>query len=353
MLIWAFVLSTSHGRGLYRQRKKHNTNRDTVFLDGSFEGSDRKDVTYITTRFTKDGEFEVRVSHKGIKGIETVIPKEGEDGLFYRLVTDGKRLVSSIYTDQSHLVDCDINKDEHQMIKFMERFLGSEDTYLDASKGFGERNVTMRVLGNEQLPDIYKPLVNFQTLKSDCRKLHKELRKIEKEKKKEQSQVPSNDDLDSLLDDAIEEKESVEKSHTKSHSRQKRAMFIYPGTKWCGSGSTSHNWDDLGDNIATDKCCRQHDHCPYVVEGFTTKYNLFNYRFHTLSHCNCDEDFRDCLKSAGNSVANMVGSLYFNVVGTKCFLLKPEKVCMTRSWWGTCIKHAKEYTAYIDSPMEY
>lgn len=293
VLVWASVL-TSDGRGLHRDRKaNHHGQQHSVFLQqGSFEGSNRKDVTFVTTRFTQLGEFEVRVSHKGIKGIETVIPKEGEDGLFYRQVTDGKRLVSSIYTDQSHLVDCDVTKEEDDLITFMEKFLGSEDTYLDASKGLGERNVTMQVLQNDQLPELYKPLVDFATQKQQCRQLHKELKHI-KRQKQHKSKVEKEIDIDSFLSDGEEDdsfKASVSSaSSSVSHSRQKRAMFIYPGTKWCGSGSVSNHWEDLGENIATDKCCRTHDHCPYTIEGFTTKYNLFNYRFHTLSHCNCDE----------------------------------------------------------------
>lgn len=37
--------------------------------------------------------------------------------------------------------------------------------------------------------------------------------------------------------------------------------------------------------------------------------------------------FRTCLKMADSSDANLVGNLFFNVVKTKCFVLKPEKYC--------------------------
>lgn len=37
--------------------------------------------------------------------------------------------------------------------------------------------------------------------------------------------------------------------------------FTFPGTKWCGPGSTAENFHDLGQNKELDMCCRAHDHC--------------------------------------------------------------------------------------------
>lgn len=39
---------------------------------------------------------------------------------------------------------------------------------------------------------------------------------------------------------------------------------------------------------------------------------------------------------ADSSDATMVGKLFFNIVQTKCFVLKPEKYCKSHSWWGAC-----------------
>ena len=74
-----------------------------------------------------------------------------------------------------------------------------------------------------------------------------------------------------------------------SSSRTKRALFVYPGTKWCGKGTSASHYNDLGDNRQTDMCCRAHDHCAHTILGLTRRYNLFNYRFHTVSHCDCDD----------------------------------------------------------------
>ena len=70
--------------------------------------------------------------------------------------------------------------------------------------------------------------------------------------------------------------------------RQLNGMLIYPGTKWCGNGNTAEAFDDLGSETAADICCREHDYCPFTIESFTRRFNLFNYRLHTLSHCECD-----------------------------------------------------------------
>ena len=49
-----------------------------------------------------------------------------------------------------------------------------------------------------------------------------------------------------------------------------------PGTKWCGPGNTSSNYDDLGTQRETDKCCRDHDHCDDILEPHTTLHGLNN-----------------------------------------------------------------------------
>ncbi|XP_012255334.2 uncharacterized protein LOC105685636 isoform X5 [Athalia rosae] len=63
--------------------------------------------------------------------------------------------------------------------------------------------------------------------------------------------------------------------------------------------------------------------------------------------------FRTCLKMAGTSSANFVGKLFFNVVQTKCFVLKPQKACLRRSRWGNCEQHEYRKQARLRSNMPY
>lgn len=57
--------------------------------------------------------------------------------------------------------------------------------------------------------------------------------------------------------------------------------------------------------------------------------------------------FRTCLKMADSSDATMVGKLFFNIVQTKCFVLKPERICKKRSWWGKCEKKVVRKRAHL------
>ncbi|XP_056631488.1 phospholipase A2-like [Diorhabda sublineata] len=97
------------------------------------------------------------------------------------------------------------------------------------------------------------------------------------------------------------------------------SFFIYPGTKWCGAGNIAVNESDLGTEKETDKCCRQHDLCPDIIEGYQTKYNLTNPNFYTRLNCDCDVTFYDCLKSVKRDSAQQIGHIYFTVLGTQCF----------------------------------
>ncbi|XP_049792173.1 uncharacterized protein LOC126199346 isoform X2 [Schistocerca nitens] len=63
--------------------------------------------------------------------------------------------------------------------------------------------------------------------------------------------------------------------------------------------------------------------------------------------------FRTCLKMAGTGAANLVGKLFFNIVQTKCFVLKPKKVCTRFSWWGKCEKYAYRKQAHLRNNVSY
>lgn len=63
--------------------------------------------------------------------------------------------------------------------------------------------------------------------------------------------------------------------------------------------------------------------------------------------------FRACLKRVGTSDANLVGKLFFNVVQTKCFVLKPKKRCVRSSWWGKCEKYKVVKQAILRDNLAY
>lgn len=88
--------------------------------------------------------------------------------------------------------------------------------------------------------------------------------------------------------------------------------LCWTGTKWCGPGNTASNYDDLGDLILTDSCCRAHDHCDSMASG-ESKNNLTNTDFFTKLHCDCDKEFYVCLHEVNSNTSNQIGKLYFGL----------------------------------------
>ncbi|XP_044053183.1 group 3 secretory phospholipase A2-like isoform X2 [Siniperca chuatsi] len=135
-------------------------------------------------------------------------------------------------------------------------------------------------------------------------------------------------------------------------ARRKRT-WIFPGTLWCGTGSKAVGYEQLGMFESADRCCREHDHCLHVIPAFTVNYGTFNPKFFTVSHCDCDQRFRQCLLGVNDTISNMVGYSFFNILQVPCFELKQQKQCMVMHWGGTC-KVAKEVPyAVFKSPLPY
>ena len=120
-----------------------------------------------------------------------------------------------------------------------------------------------------------------------------------------------------------------------------RNLQIFPGTKWCGMGNVANTTDHLGIYQGPDLCCRSHDLCPVKIHALKTKFGLFNSRPHTSLHCQCDEQFRNCLKHDGSEKSRLVGEFYFNHLNAPCFTVRPGQRCLKRTWWGKCTKYSE------------
>ncbi|XP_033475738.2 uncharacterized protein LOC117252739 [Epinephelus lanceolatus] len=139
---------------------------------------------------------------------------------------------------------------------------------------------------------------------------------------------------------------------TEGKTRMKRS-WLFPGTLWCGHGSRARSYEQLGMFKTTDTCCREHDHCLHIILGRTTKYGLFNNNFYTVSHCDCDQRFRECLLNANDTAASIVGYSFFNILQIPCFELKQEKRCAEMHWWGGCKVVKKDLYAVLRNPHPY
>ncbi|XP_045623495.1 phospholipase A2 isoform X1 [Procambarus clarkii] len=118
--------------------------------------------------------------------------------------------------------------------------------------------------------------------------------------------------------------------------------IIYPGTKWCGTGNVAEGLDDLGPLREVDACCRDHDLCPDDLEPGQTRHNISNDSPFTMTHCDCNESFRKCLRSVGSGEAKEVGSAYFSTGLFQCYrLARPVRGC--KQWAGLLTQACQEY----------
>ncbi|XP_039762301.1 uncharacterized protein LOC120635370 isoform X2 [Pararge aegeria] len=303
-------------------------------------------VNFVMTDYLVDGEIENRIHYNGVTAKETFVGADGS-GLKLRQLSDGRHLVQLIYTPNGYLQDCEYvtaSKSSRDFIKTLRKELKlalDEESYRILEKtprNFGDEryyrhfgNVTFRILKNgEKLPTDVARWFNYDKLKTECFERHEELTLMMKNRNK----VSEN---------------SLQRSR-----RSLRENFIMPGTKWCGAGQLATTYNELGPDRNEDRCCRAHDNCRMNIGAFKRRFGYFNLSPFTISHCRCDRRFRACLKLADTAVSNMVGKLFFNVVQTKCFILKPvKKVCTQRSWWGKCTRRGRMEQAFLRDNMPY
>ncbi|UYV69527.1 hypothetical protein LAZ67_6003905 [Cordylochernes scorpioides] len=112
-------------------------------------------------------------------------------------------------------------------------------------------------------------------------------------------------------------------------TRDNKIRRLCAGTKWCGTGTISTDYEDLGKYREEDKCCRAHDNCNILLKAGESNYNLTNTSKYTKLHCKCDEAFMTCLRQLNTLTSNTLGDFYFNLVRNRCFDLEyPIRGCL-------------------------
>ncbi|XP_021946095.1 uncharacterized protein LOC110844249 [Folsomia candida] len=142
-----------------------------------------------------------------------------------------------------------------------------------------------------------------------------------------------------------EKNNSTDNSNSSSSSG---SPLIFPGTKWCGRGDIARSSDDIGIYAETDKCCREHDHCPENIVARTARYGLENKGDYTRSHCSCDEKFLRCLEKDRSIISALtsfkIANLYFNILQPECFDRRhPTVACRERRLSGDCISYQYDF----------
>lgn len=365
-----------HPNPVQRQQQQHQFQKDN-------------DNNFILIDYLSDGERERRVSWNGLAGKETSIGDTSKSLSLWQL-SDGRSFIQMIYTSDGQLMDCEYLRQKKLVADFLNRFYAEIEMararnftsplsvprnhhslvsdhdfreYLDngvatpemedlqysvqefqngqlaawPQDAFGLRNLTyIRLESDGDVPEDLREQLNYRRLKHQCDQRHLQMR-----------------DLAHGLQSSDPQEQQTAGETLQRHKRAIADWFLSPNTKWCGKGHSAERYHHLGGASRADMCCRQHDYCKLNIPGMTTKWDLFNYRPYTISHCSCDQRFRTCLKMADSSDANMVGKLFFNIVQSKCFVLKPETVCTKTSWWGKCEKKVRRKRAHIRDNRKY
>lgn len=218
------------------------------------ESQERKD--FSLRRRLDDGEEELFVFSKGTWATQLSLSHPDLYSITLVMSTDGaSNLVKSIYDGDGKLIDCDILENEENIQKFITDL---ESSVNDPSKStMSNSSLTFVDSAEVSFGDDELKILNNQEQVRKCKRLQKAA--------------------------------NISKKGKTRKSRAKRSYLIFPGTNWCGKGNNAEYANHMGLSSEEDKCCRQHDHCPFAIEGFTSRFNLFNYRLHTLSHCDCDK----------------------------------------------------------------
>ena len=277
---------------------------------------------FISLRYNTHREKELRVAFNKILSLETTLPLDSDLIVVMKQATDGRKLVQAVYQG-GRIKECDYTKDPQQVLDFVADFilpdiLSFDKQFGDVFDSYGSNNVSFNhtvsfqyFRGLDFLKD-FADLADFKSFVTECRSFYRLAKKdarqeahILKHGSKLQNNavntyysggenfnvVPTSIDPDTGIYKHKRSKRSTEpikKSRSKRSAFDFNSVLIFPGTKWCGKGDLAQCYDDLGPDQELDSCCRDHDCCPYMIPPFTSRFNMFNYRFHSVIHCDCD-----------------------------------------------------------------
>ncbi|KTF85187.1 hypothetical protein cypCar_00041388 [Cyprinus carpio] len=124
------------------------------------------------------------------------------------------------------------------------------------------------------------------------------------------------------------------------HKVAQNRAWVFPGTFWLDRRHSAKDYEQAGECgilsmfVHADRCCRDHDHCEHIIRSFSVNFGVFNPTLFTLSHCDCDRRFKQCLLSGNDTISNMVGYSFFNILKLRCFELIQRRQCTQYNWFG-------------------
>lgn len=284
-------------------------------------------TNFASVRINLHNERELRISYEKLLYMETYLPSGyiPEYDTLLRQITDGRRILQAVFQG-GVLKECDLTRESNQILDFVSSFMKYDNTSDNVGDIFSaadavnytKRNTTLAHLAYDNIEQLGKLAVHvdMHVLRKSCEEfLIVATQTAEEEAKSgtftnifaqiientdpskfaeingQYSPFPGADNKESAQQHSVSKRSTapIKRSRSKRAALDLSSVLIFPGTKWCGKGDLAQCFDDLGDDQELDMCCRDHDCCPYVIPPFSTGFNLFNYRFHSLLHCDCDQ----------------------------------------------------------------
>lgn len=261
---------------------------------------------------------ELRIAFKGLLVMETSAFQNSSYEMHFRQISNGRDLIQLIF--QNGLVkDCEYSREPKQILEFVEKFSMADDIFKDTDNGnvfylyrTGDiSNGSTAINHFHHRKDLidFRDFVKIKSAKKMCNKLVEKSLEVSdkfnnfqyirikngkskrgKHGKKNGGKHNKNRKWPPHVTEGgirtIDDSSTIER-HIRKRSTVNR-FLMFPGTKWCGRGQTALHYHDIGEDREADVCCRDHDCCPDLIPSFTTRFNIFNFRFHAILHCDCD-----------------------------------------------------------------
>ena len=239
---------------------------------------------FVRVTQTVDGRRKTVVSWGEFLAVEDAEAIHNPGQLYSHQMTNGHDMLLLIFRGRGNLVACELFEDDADRVAEFRRSYSNGTREVEPSEELSKLldaiDLNIMLAFEVSHPEIDRSIVDWDASEKSCVRLQ-----AAKQKEAESLQKSDKDEGKRWTGGANDE--------VKVPSRSRRAVpIMWPGTTWCGVGNVSRdNAETEGMHVDTDKCCRQHDMCNYTIEAFRTKYNLLNFRFHTISHCECDDRF--------------------------------------------------------------
>ncbi|XP_012150279.2 uncharacterized protein LOC100880435 [Megachile rotundata] len=322
LLVLGLLLVLSDARALHQQSNV------LQFSNSSLEISRTSNRGISVTRILKDGELERIVRLPGICAKETILNWGGTEVALRQVWLQETRKLQLIY-EAGSLTDC------------LDEKIENDDESCSSSAYDYDDDASIEMFDMDSIPQGLSWLSSASEMRHRCAHVRNRARNQLIAQHRHRKFVK-------LLNGTSSHRQR------RGKSRSRRDLLMIPGTQWCGRGHRATKYTNLGGFGRADACCRRHDTaCPFFIPAFETRYGLFNWGISSMMHCACDERFRTCLKMAGTSSANFIGKIFFDVLKTKCFVLKPQKTCTKWSWTGKCQHHEYRKQAHVRDNVPY